>query len=288
MKKQLPVTMALLGALLAGCQSFKPVDMDYGVAPGIGPEKSMDYGVYTPPGWQRGERLPLILFLHGGGDNHTTFERYGGHRYFDEQINAGNMPRVILVTPDGRRSFWEDWADGSRLVRTTVVDSVIPAIQAEYDTLPCPEHCHLMGISMGGQGVLRLAHLHSDRFTSVSAISAPLIAWEDDGKPALPWYIQLLIPFDRIFGDAFRDSFSEQDPFNAWVNDPATQRVRLQLLWGSDEDDRILLPNRKLHRHLTDNGVGHDAFEYEGGHKWVYWIPNFGRVVNFLANAPPG
>ena len=135
MKQALPKIFLLLGALLlAGCQSFKPVDMDYAVAPGVGPEKPMSYGVYTPPGWQPGERLPMILFLHGGGDNHTAFERYGAHRFFDEQINAGNMPRVILVTPNGGLSFWEDWADGSRLVRSTVLDSVIPAVQAAVES----------------------------------------------------------------------------------------------------------------------------------------------------------
>ena len=60
----------------------------------------------------------------------------------------------------------------------------------------------------------------------------------------------------------------------------------MQLLWGSEEDERILLTNRKLHAHLEANGVDHDALEYPGGHKWIYWIPNFGRVANFLLESP--
>lgn len=283
MHHRIIAALTVLGCLiLAGCQSFRPVDMHYGVAPGIGPEGPMAYGVYTPPGWSAGERLPLVVFLHGSGDTHTTFERYGAHRYLDEQIDAGNIPRVIVVTPDGRRSFWADWADGTRRVRSTVVESVIPRVQSDYGTLPCPEHCHLMGISMGGIGVLRMAHRHSDRFSSVSALSAPLIVRAVDGQPPVPWYVRMFIPLDRIFGDDFAERFEAEDPFHAWVHDPDTRRVRLQLLWGSDEDDRILLTNRRLHRHLADNGVAHDALEYPGGHKWIFWIPNFRRVVNFL------
>lgn len=280
--KALGLVLLLLG--IAGCRSFQPVDMDYGSVDVDRKPHKVEYGVYTPPGWQPGERLPLILYLHGAGDNHLSFERQGANHYFDEQINTGEMPRVILVSPNGKLGFWEDWADGSRLYRTWVLEQIVPAVQRRYNTLDCPEHCHLMGISMGGFGALRFAYFASDRFSSVSALSAPIIERKKDEKPEVSWFVKLFFPLDRIFGNDFKNGFAEENPY-AWADNPDLRSVRLQLVWGEDDGMRIRDANRRLSDYLTDNGVEHDAIEYEGGHKWVYWKPMFGRVVNFLVTS---
>ncbi len=272
--------------LLQGCTSFKPTDLHYDSVQTRDMEFPVEYSVYTPPGWTKEESLPMILFLHGGGDNHTSFEKHGGNDYFDEQIIAGAMPRVILVSPNGRFGLWENWHDGSRLYRDWVLQEIVPEVQEQFNTLACPEHCHLMGISMGGFGALRFAYFAADSFSSVSAISAPIIEREGDEKPRIPFLIRLLLPIERIFGTDFKNNFARENPYNSWVNDSRLRDMRLQLIWGSEDRDGIRLSNRRLSAHLLKYDKSHDAFEYQGNHKWVAWKPNFNRVVKFLVSDP--
>jgi len=242
----------------------------------------MAYAVYTPPGWQSEERLPLVVFLHGGGGSHMSFERYGAHEFLDAEIEAGRVARAVIVLPDGGNGFWENWADGTRHYRDWVLNDIVPKVRKDYQTLDCPQHCHLAGISMGGYGVLRFAYFARDQFSSVSAISAPIFNREQAEKTKNSLLIRLLFPFKRIFGETYTEEFKRSNPYNAWVLEAEQRAVRIQILWGTQDHDRIIQTNEAFHKRLKENGIDHDKYVYEGGHKWKYWIPNLDRVLNFL------
>ncbi len=278
------IALSLLLIALASCSTFKPEDLNYSSVRPADKNSPLNYGVYTPPNWQPGERLPLIVFLHGGGGSHLSFERYGANEYLDTEIVAGRVARAIIVLPDGDNGFWENWADGTRNYRDWVLNDVVPKVQQDYQTLDCPEHCHLAGISMGGYGVLRMAYFAKDQYSSVSAISAPIFNREQakDHKPSL--LIRLIIPFKRIFGEEFSPEFIRSNPYNAWVSEPRMRDLRLQLIRGSDENDHIIDSNERFHERLSEAEFEHEYFIYKGGHKWRFWVPHLGRVVNFLVN----
>lgn len=275
----------LLIFLLSACSNFKPQALDYSEVAVPNAKKPMAYGVYTPPNWQAEERLPLILLLHGGGGSHHSFERYGGHEYLDQKMKSGEISRAVVVTPNGNNGFWENWHDGSYQYRDWVLDYVVPKVIKDYNTLDCPNHCHLTGISMGGFGVMRFAYYASDRFSSVSAISAPIFTKEQAEKRKTSLLVKLLFPFDRIFGD-YTDELRRSSAYNAWVEDKDLQALRLQIVWGDDDHKSIVESNQAFHKHLNSNGVPHEKFVYQGGHKWKYWIPQFDRVINFLLATP--
>jgi len=267
---------------LSACSTFKPEALSYSQVNFESPNHKLDYGVYTPPKWTPNESLPIILFLHGGGGSHFSFERYGAAEFLDAKISAGEIPRVILVTPDGNNGFWENWHDGSFQYRDWVLDTVFPKVQNEYNTLPCPEHCHLAGISMGGFGVLRFAYEDRIRFSSVSSISAPIYSDEQATSQQSSWLVRRLFPLKRIFGDEPSVEYRKGNPYNAWIDDKDQQRMRLQLIWGDDDHDRIMAANEAFHLRLQENNVAHDYHVYAGRHKWVDWVPNFERIINFL------
>ena len=98
------VVLALL--LLNGCTTFKPEALSYHQLRLSNKETPLNYAVYTPPNWQPGERLPIVLFLHGGGGSYESFERYQADEYLNIEINAGRLPRFILMTPNGNNGFW--------------------------------------------------------------------------------------------------------------------------------------------------------------------------------------
>jgi len=271
---------------LSACTTFTPEDLNYSEVLPKNKKSPIGYGVYTPPNWKADERLPLIVFLHGGGGSQFSFERYGTPEYLDNEISEGRLPRFILVTPNGDNGFWENWADGSKHYRDWVLEYIVPKVQEQYQTLACPEHCHLAGISMGGFGVLRFAYFARDQFSSVSAISAPIFNKEQADKRKQSLLIRLLFPFKRIFGDTYTEEFIRSNPYNAWVENEEQRKVRLQIIWGDSDYRGIVDSNQKFHQHLLNKNVAHDHFIYQGGHKWKYWVPNLGRVFSFLLEKP--
>lgn len=269
---------------LSGCSTFKPESLNYEQVQPNDKKSPIDYAVYTPPNWQQGERLPIVLFLHGGGGSHESFERYQADEYLDAEINAGRLPRFILVSPNGDNGFWMNWADGSYHYQDWVLNDVFPKVQADYQTLGCPENCYLAGISMGGFGVLRFAYVAQDTFSAVSAISAPIFSREQAEQQKPSWFIRLLFPFDRIFSED-KSQMAESDPYRVWSKERAVNASRLQLIVGDGDRKGIVDSNQQLHQHLVEQKIEHDYYVFSGGHKWMYWVPNMNRVFSFLLNA---
>lgn len=267
--------------LLNGCSTHKPESLSYEKIQPINKKTPLEYAVYTPPNWQRGERLPVVLFLHGGGGSHQSFERFRADEYLDNEINAGRLPRFILVSPNGDNGFWMNWADGTYHYQDWVLKGVFPKVQTDYQTLSCPENCYLAGISMGGFGVLRFSDAAQKTFSAVSAISAPIFSREQASKQKPSWFIRLLFPFDRIFS-VDNSELSQSDPYKVWSKGKATSAPRLQLIVGDADREGIVNDNKQLHEYLLSNQVEHDYYVYSGGHKWKYWVPNLGRVFGFL------
>jgi len=276
--------LVVITIFLSACSNFKPESLDYGTVALVNKKKPMAYGVYTPPNWQPTEQLPLIVFLHGGGGSHLSFERYKADEFLDLEISAGRIARAVIVLPDGDNGFWENWADGSRHYRDWVLNDIVPKVQQDYRTLKCPEHCHLAGISMGGFGALRFAYFAKSDFSSVSAISAPIFNRQEAEKQKISFLIKLIFPFERIFGETYTEEFKRSNPYNVWVNDPEQQKVRLQIVWGNNDSQRIIDTNEAFSKRLLKNNIDHDYYVFDGGHKWKYWVPNLGRVINFLVD----
>ncbi len=265
-------------AWLCGCSTFEPTALNYAELEVPNKREPLEYAVYTPPGWQASERLPLIVFLHGGGGSHQSFERFGGHTELDKRISAKEVNRAIIVFPNGDNGFWENWADGSRHYRDWVLDYMMPKVQHDFKTLKCPEHCHIAGISMGGFGALRITNFEPDRFSSVSAISAPIFTKAEE-RPSL--LLRLLIPFKRIFGDVASSDVLNTNPYYTWVDKRLDKKMRLQLIWGDEDRPGIIEANENFSNKLNDNQIAFQSQVYQGGHKWKYWVPILGDVINF-------
>ncbi len=271
-------------ALLSCASISSQKNLDYKKLTPTNTDKTIHYSVYTPPGWQASEQLPLLVFLHGAGSTHRSFERFGANKYFDEQITKGLMPRVVLVSPKGGFGFWENWADGSHNYRDWVINDILPKVQKDYNTLNCPTHCHVMGLSMGGFGALRFGYLSDNTFSSVSAISAPIIGKEEKSQTNNSFLLKLLFPLDRIFGKDFSKNYVNNSIEKAWINNRALDDIRLQIIVGDDDFKQMIKNNQRFHEGLTANNRDHDYIIYNGKHKWKSWIPNFAQAVNFLVD----
>ena len=105
------------------------------------------------------ERLPLVLFLHGGGEGGTEIEKVKKHG-LPRLIADGRSFPFIVVAPQNpsETQFWDD----QQLI------SLLNEVQAE---LPVdPSRIYLTGLSRGGYGAWRLAVQNAERFAALVPI----------------------------------------------------------------------------------------------------------------------
>lgn len=251
--------------------------------------KKMEYGVYTPPGFTADEKLPLILFLHGGGDTAHCLDKEGVSTWLDAEISAGRVPRVVVAVPQGDTGFWENWADGTARYADWALQEVLPAVARERHTQPCPEGCHLLGISMGGAGALRIALDDPGRFASVAIISAPTFDAEQMQAMAEDWRWKTFARIDRVFGKADdKERQRRADPFQRWLAPEDLKGLNLYLAHGDDDRKGIAGTNLALHGHLESRGIAHRYRVFQGGHRWQDWLPVFGEALRDAAMPPGG
>lgn len=278
--------LLLIISSLGGCASQNyTMRSDHSTLFSLAMNRTMAYSVYTPPGWTPDEHLPVMVLLHGARDDHRTFDRYDVGLYLDEQIVSGDLPRIIIVSPDGELGFWENWHDGSRHYRDWVVDDLMPYITERYNTLPCPQGCYLSGISMGAHGAMRFAYYEKGQFNSVAALSGPIISKQYQSEPSLGMMImRWFLPIERIWGDIDGDNSDmpkDIDPYKSWVKREDLLQLPLLLAWGTEEGDAIREGNEHFHQHLSRHNKPHEHLVFDGGHKWVHWRGIMDEVIMF-------
>lgn len=238
-----------------------------------------EVAVYLPPDWRPEESLPLVVFLHGGGDSPDSFDRYGVGQALDAALEAEEMPRVVVAVPRGDMGMWTNWADGSRRYEDWVVDEVIPEIQRRHATRPCPEGCHLAGVSMGGAGALRMAHHHRHLFASVSSLSGIVLSADEVIAFSRRLSVRLWMPVKRIFGNLEdREALRREDLFEQWRG-PGDVPFRLYLGWGDQDREDVIRTSQAFSNHLEHCGIPHRREVYSGGHRWEDWRSVIPRMI---------
>lgn len=262
-------TLLLLAAAFAGQDRLTYITLDSAAE-----QRPMTYGVYEPPGWDHASPLPLVVFLHGGGDDERALDDHPVvTRTLDRMISEGRLPPVLVAVPDGERGFWRNWADGSHRFADWVMDEVLPDVRQRYPVQA--DNLHLMGISMGGAGTMYLGLDHLDTFASLTVLSAPLF----DGDTTLRFlesdFMERFAPMSRIFGSPDPDEVRAR---NAWSRLSSAEALGDTILYvgaGTVDLGRIGPLTRDFHAHLVENGVPHHYHSFPGGHRWVDWARVF-------------
>lgn len=218
--------------------------------------------VYDPPGPDR-PRFG-VLFLHGVGQeslrNQPAFTRW-----FDEF-------RLACVCPTGHLSWWADrvWPefDPQLTAEKYLLQSVLPFFEERWGLRS--RSIGLLGISMGGQGALRLAFKYPQLFPVVAGISSAIDHYELYG---LGYSL-----------DAMYDSKEQcrQDSAPLHVH-PSNQPGQIFFCIDPDDTDWFR-GNDRLHEKLSALGVAHeiDFTTRAGGHSWTYFNHVAERAVRFL------
>jgi enterochelin esterase family protein len=158
--------------------------------------------VYTPPGYEKDvqARYPVLYLQHGGGEDETGWPSQGrANLIMDNLIAAGKARPFIIVMDNGtwrmpgqarpaappagaargqRPANWPPpgWANN---FRDTLLQDIIPMIDATFRTIPDAAHRAMAGLSMGGMQTNAIAMEHTDVFGWVGIFSGGTV-----GDPA--------------------------------------------------------------------------------------------------------
>lgn len=232
----------------------------------IGTEVS--YHLYIPEAYalEPDRRFPVLYWLHGTGSGISGIPMLA--RMFDDAIEAGRAPPMLIVFPNGLRTgMWCDAKDGSASIETMVVRELVAEIDAGYRTVGAREGRMIEGFSMGGYGAARLGFRYPDVFATVSILSGgPL-----DRNLSGPIASRAPSGRDRILREVYGgdiDYFSAQSPSALASDNRDSIRGRVRIRQRVGERDALLEQNRELSAHLGAQGIDHDFAVVPGvGHE---------------------
>ena len=215
--------------------------------------------VYTPPGFSKNKKYPVLYLLHGiGGDEKEWLNGGSPQIILDNLFAEGKIKPMIVVLPNGR-AIKDDRATGNIMAPDKVqgfatferdlLDDLIPFIEKTYPTLTDRENRAIAGLSMGGGQSLNFGLGNLDKFAWVGGFSsAP--------NTKMP---EVLVP------------------------NPEEAKKKLKLLWISCGDkDGLITYSKRTHDYLLQNNVPHVYYLEPGGHDFKVWKNGLYMFSQFL------
>lgn len=128
--------------------------------------ETVKVNVYLPPGFERGQPLPVLTLLHGGGMDADQWWRTGHiERYADRLIAAGSIRPLVIFMPSSNGRRYEGPAE------RFIVDELPAWLKARYGLAPTRAKSAIAGMSMGGTGAVRLPLAAPQRWGLAYALS---------------------------------------------------------------------------------------------------------------------
>ncbi len=221
--------------------------IDYESKVSGGPRKM---AVYTPPGYVKDKKYPVLYLLHGIGGDHNEWPKGGvPNNILDNLIAEKKAVPMIVVMPNGR-STGEGAGKGGKGGKggamqvfgdfdKNLLGDVIPYIESHYSVKTDREHRCVAGLSMGGGQSLNFGLQYLDTFAWVGGFSSA----PNTRQPA------------------------------ALIKDHAEAAQKLKLLWVSCGDkDGLFKISLNVHNMLEEKKVPHIWSVVPGGaHDFKQW-----------------
>jgi len=204
--------------------------------------------IYTPPGYSKKNKYPVLYLLHGiGGDEKEWLNGGKPQVILDNLYAQGKIEPMIVVMPNGR-AMKNDSAGGNIMAPDKVqafatfekdlLNDLIPFIEKKYSVFTDREHRAIAGLSMGGGQSLNFGLGNLDKFAWIGGFSSA-----PNTKPPAE-----LVP------------------------DVNAAREKIKLLFIScGASDGLLSFSKRTHDYLQQNKVPHIYFIEPGGHDFKVW-----------------
>jgi putative tributyrin esterase len=207
--------------------------------------------------------LPILYLLHGGTENSTTWLRETDLETISQRFN------MITASIEGLSSAYVDMYHGGKYFThltqelPDLLSSRFPISSKREDTLIC-------GFSMGGQGALRAAFRHPEKYAACIAISGardmiPLFEkWTTmEGGPDLNGVVDALGPIDKLRG-------SENDIADLALKAVMHPQTLPEFYLACGNDDYAVELSDAYHQYLISIGLHHMYYKAPGVHDYAF------------------
>lgn len=138
-----------------------------------------NYRIYLPPCFAGQQLYPTLYLLHGNTRADEEWDEIGVDEAADALIQAGRIPPLLIVMPDGR-TLSDITSGGPDSYEDSLMHEFIPFIEQTYCAAPTGAWRALGGLSRGGYWALEIAFRQPQEFSSVGGHAAALLdvaAW---------------------------------------------------------------------------------------------------------------
>ena len=179
-----------------------------GTAVAVGLKRWME--VYTPPGYSKDKKYPVLYLIHGAGQNERAWTQSGRANVILDNLLADKMiVPMIVVFPDGNATTNAEEARGAlgapggtngaggapggpgsapprggmpggrggfgagtgKNFENDLLKDIIPYIESNYSVQADAQHRALAGLSLGGMQTRSIAPANADKFCYVGVFS---------------------------------------------------------------------------------------------------------------------
>lgn len=142
--------------------------------------RRVGFTIAYPPGHAPGDRLPVVVALHGRGASHTTsFATLHLDRVLDAVVRSGVPPFAVAAVDGGDHGYWHARADGTD-AGAMVTGELVPLLRRRGLDVA---RLGLYGWSMGGYGALLLAGRRQLPVRAVAVASPALFSAAGNTPP---------------------------------------------------------------------------------------------------------
>lgn len=184
----------------------------------------MNVMITQPDDVQPGEKLPMIVFLHGAGERGDDYDllcKHGVPKLFSIDESYDGI-RAVTVSPQCPEGIV--WTTLSLFV-TDLIRSLIEPMQVDEDRIT------LTGLSMGGFGAWHIACDHPNMFAAIAPLCGGGMAWcaklikhlpirvyhGEEDTDVLPVYSQLMVDGVRAAGGKVDFTLMPGVKHNCWT-----------------------------------------------------------------------
>ncbi len=277
---------------LPGGSSVEFLDFDSQALQGRG-----QYSIFFPPSYAGSDRpYPVIYFLHGLFNDHASWmdSEYGNIPARIEQLMLDkSVPEMILVYPNGGRSFYMNYHDGRLRYEDFVVEELVAHVESTHRVRAGRENRSIAGTSMGGYGALKIAMKHPDIYAAVTAHSPIIFLTKNplDVPPALKSNRRFAFfneVFSMVYGNPLDQAYYDANNPLLLARSQNLDGLAIYFDYGTaDRYNQLIQLGRgleSLDRILTEEGVPHEFHEHPGEpHGWALVAAHLEESLSFAS-----
>jgi len=201
--------------------------------------------VYTPPGYDRSKKYPVLYLLGGSGELASTWATDGRANFImDNLLAEGKALPMIIAMPNNQvvhRSDPKHTELTFKIFEADLRKHIIPLVEKNYSVRADRRSRAIAGLSMGGRHTQFVGFKSLDLFSSFGVLSA---------------------------GDVDTEKTSAE-----FLNDPTVnKRVDYLFVGQGTTEERPGTRTLVLHEALLKHNIKHEYYVGgDGGHDWGTW-----------------